>query len=216
MVWLLLTALPVTGLLLVRPIENAAGPYADPAALARAGVKYVVVLSGEFREGELTAADRLGCSILRLVEGIRLWRGIPGAKLVVTGGLIPGLSEDMTIAEALAKAAEDLGVPTDAIELERDSWSTEDQAHAIAQIVGTRPFALVTSAYHLPRAKMLCEFEGLQPISAPADFLATRINLGYGAWIPQAAGLGFTEIAVKERFLLYAEWAKERISRARP
>ena len=95
-VWLLVASFPITGLLLVRSIELKAGHYADPADLSRKGVKYVVVLSGSFRQGPLTSGDRLGCSILRLIEGIRLWRKIPDCKLVLTGGIIPGLSPDMT------------------------------------------------------------------------------------------------------------------------
>jgi uncharacterized SAM-binding protein YcdF (DUF218 family) len=214
--WLWLTATPATGLLLIRPIEEAAGPYAEPESLSRAGVKYVVVLSGGFREGNLTASDRLGCSMLRLVEGVRIWRGIPGAKLILTGGLIPGLSEDMTIAEALAKAAEDFGVPRNAMALETQSWTTEDQARAVAGIVGDAPFALVTSAYHLPRSRMLFQFQGLKPIPAPADFLARRISLGYNTWIPQAAGLGFTEIAIKERLLFHLQTLRNRIAHTGP
>ena len=103
--WLFVMSFPVTGLLLVKSLESRAGPYADPASLTAAGVRYIVVLSGEFREGDLLSADRLGCSVLRLVEGVRLWRGVPGCKLVVTGGVIPGLSRKIPIARALAETA---------------------------------------------------------------------------------------------------------------
>ena len=169
--WLLVTSIPVTGKLLIQTLETAAGPYADPNALATGGTRYIVVLSGGFRQGDLTAADRLGCSMIRLAEGIRLFRGVPGCKLILTGVKIPGLSEDMAIAEALAEVAQAVGVSRDAIVLERDSWTTEDQAKLVAPIVGNAPFALVTSGYHLPRSLMLFRFQGLNPIAAPADYV---------------------------------------------
>jgi uncharacterized SAM-binding protein YcdF (DUF218 family) len=211
--WLLVTSLPLTGKLLIRTLENTAGPYADPNALTAARVRYVVVLSGEFRQGDLTPGDRVGCSMVRLVEGIRLWRATPDTKLVVTGGRIPGLSEDMSIAEALADVAHAQGVPREAIILEADSWTTEDQARLVAAIIGKEPFALVTSAYHMPRSLMLFRFAGLDPIPAPADYLSRKITLDYSALVPQAGGLALTEIAVREYAAKWLLAAKIRIAR---
>ena len=197
-VWLLVASFPITGLLLVRSIELKAGDYAAPADLSRKGVKFVIVLSGSFRQGPLSSGDRLGCSILRLIEGIRLWRQIPDCKLVLTGGRIPGLSPDMTIAQALADAAQEMGVPRNAMVLENQSWTTEDQARLCSGIVEKHAFALVTSAYHMPRSMIIFEQAGLHPINAPADFLAKAIPIDYETLIPQAGGVEMTQIAFKE------------------
>jgi uncharacterized SAM-binding protein YcdF (DUF218 family) len=201
---------PVTGLLLVRSLESRAGPYADPPSLTAAGVRYIVVLSGHFREGDLLSADRLGCSVLRLAEGVRLWRRVPGCKLVLTGGAIPGLSRKIPIAQALAQTAVEMGVPPTDLILERESWTTADQAKFVVPIVGKTPFALVTSAFHMPRSIMLFRLEGLNPIAAPADFLAKKITLGYDTLIPQANGLLLTQIAMKEHLGL---WGLEVMNR---
>lgn len=213
--WLLVTSVPLTGKLLIRTLETAAGPYADPNALASAGARYIVVLSAGFRQGDLTSGDRVGCSMVRLVEGIRLWREIPGCKLVVTGGRIPGLSEDMSIAEGLADVAHAQGVPRDAMMLEADSWTTEDQARLVAGIVGKERFALVTSAYHMPRSLMLFRFEGLDPIPAPADYISRKITVDYATLVPQAEGLLMSEIATREyvaKWLLAAKyWIARRL-----
>jgi uncharacterized SAM-binding protein YcdF (DUF218 family) len=198
MSWLLVMSFPITGLLLVQSLESRAGSYADPASLMATGVRYIVVLSGHFREGDLLPTDRVGCSLLRLAEGIRLWRRVPGCKLVLTGGVIPGLSREIPIAQALAQTAVEMGVPPYALILESDSWTTADQAKLVARIVGTTPFALVTSAFHMPRSIMLFRLEGLNPTPAPADFLAKKITLGYDTLIPQAAGLQLTQIGMKE------------------
>ena len=104
----------------------------------------------------------------------------------------------MSIAEALADVANAQGVPREAIVLEDDSWTTEDQARLVAAIVGKEPFALVTSAYHMPRSLMLFRFAGLDPIPAPADYFSRKITLDYSTLVPQAGGLSMTEIAIRE------------------
>lgn len=197
-IWLLVFSFPLTGLELIRSIEVKAGPYADPRQLAKDRVKYVVVLSGGFRDGNLSASDRLGASVLRLIEGVRLWRGLPEAKLVLTGGKTPGLSPEMSIAQALRSVAVEMGVPPKAIILEDMSWTTQDQARLTKPIVGKEPFALVTSAYHLPRSLLLFRLAGLRPIPAPCDFLAKKYYYDYETLIPQAEGLMLSQIATKE------------------
>ena len=79
---LLAFSLVWTGLALLRPLEDEAGPYADPAKLRSAGVEYIVVLGGTSFTSEMSASDIWDRSVLRLLEGVSLWKDIPGAKLV--------------------------------------------------------------------------------------------------------------------------------------
>jgi uncharacterized SAM-binding protein YcdF (DUF218 family) len=209
---LLIMSVPLTGLVLIRSLESQAGPYADPTALSTKGVRYVVVLSGGFRNGDISSTDRLGCSILRLLEGVALWRRVPEAKLVLTGGIIPGLNEDMSLATALANVSIEMGVPRNALVLESRSWTTEEQARLVAAIVGKEPFALVTSAYHMPRSLMLFRQQGLDPVPAPADFIARKIIWGPDTWMPQASGLQLTQIAAKEYLGMWLQAAGHRLS----
>jgi len=211
--WLAVTSFPITGLLLIRSLESKAGPYADPAKLSALGVRYVVVLSGGFRRGDLTPTDRVADSLQRLCEGIRLQRGIPGCTLVLTGGAIPGLSDEMSIARALADVAEQMGVPKESMILETHSWTTAGQAKLVAPVVGNAPFALVTSAFHMPRSLMLFRFKGMDPAPAPADFITREIALNYDTLIPQAQGISFSQTAVKEYI---ATWAQMALHRLRP
>ncbi len=209
--WLLVFSFPVTGLELIRTLEAKAGPYADPQTLARDGVKFIVVLSGGFRDGDLSPSDRLGSSVLRLIEGVRLWRDLPAAKIVVTGGKTPGLSPDMSLAQALCDMAIEMGVPKDAIIQEDKSWTTEDQAALTRPIVGKDPFALVTSAYHLPRSLLLFRMAGLHPLPAPCDFLARKYYYDYETLVPQAWGLMLSQIATKEYLATWWAQIKDRL-----
>jgi uncharacterized SAM-binding protein YcdF (DUF218 family) len=73
-VWLLVMSTPLISLILIRTLESKTSQHADPKKLAERGVRYIVMLSGGFNEGDLTAADKLGASVLRLLEGGRFWR----------------------------------------------------------------------------------------------------------------------------------------------
>jgi uncharacterized SAM-binding protein YcdF (DUF218 family) len=58
--------------------------------------------------------------------------------------------------------------------LETNSTTTYENGVEIKKILGDKPFVLVTSASHLPRALAVFQKLGLSPIPAPADFRAIR------------------------------------------
>lgn len=197
-------SLPPVGQALLAPLEDAAGGYARPADLAAQSVRRIVVLSGSHRVGPLTPADRLGASTtLRLLEGLRLWRGVPGALLVLSGG---SFTHQASAAGDMASLAKELGVPAGAIVTETGSWDTADQARALHQRLGDEPFALVTSATHMPRALMLFRCQGLRPVPAPADFVTRGDGGGLWRWLPQASGLKMAQQAAYEYLGLAWAW----------
>ncbi len=196
-IWLLVAALPVTAVLLLRPLENAAGSYADSQQLSKAGVKYIVVLGGDIRGGDLTTVDRIACSsLVRVMEGIRLWRGVPGSRLVLSGGSYS--SELMPTADAMAALAVESGVPREAILKESLSLDTDDEARLLAPLLGKNPFALVTSACHMRRSLLIFRRIGLNPIPAPADFEVKSVNFGLRSFFPVATSLELTHKAIHE------------------
>jgi uncharacterized SAM-binding protein YcdF (DUF218 family) len=92
----------------------------------------------------------------------------------------------------------ELGVPKDALILETKAQDTEDEARLFAKIVKDRPFALVTSALHIPRSLKLFRSKGLRPIPCPCDF-KTLIKPPMSQWIRISAGsLRYSEFAVHE------------------
>ncbi len=169
-----------TGLTLLHSLEAEAGPYADPATLRAAGVKYIVVLGG----------DSPGWP--RLLEGIRLWREMPNTKLVLSVSA-PGS------AEAMAALPVSLGVPRDALIIVTKALHTAGEAELIKPIVGREPFALVTSAYHIPRAVQLFRLEGATPIPCPCQF--SNIHLSrYQLFVPRFRNLAFSRVALHEYY----------------
>jgi uncharacterized SAM-binding protein YcdF (DUF218 family) len=65
--------------------------------------------------------------------------------------------------------------------------------------VGQRPFLLISSANHLPRAMRFFHAVGLNPIAAPANQLAITSPLnGWERAIPSSIWLSHSERAVYE------------------
>ena len=65
-----------------------------------------------------------------------------------------------------------MSVPQSDIIKETKSVDTEDQARTLKAQLGSAPFILVTSAYHMPRSIMLFRKYGMSPIAAPTGYLA--------------------------------------------
>jgi len=154
---------------LLRPLETRYPPLpVFGAGLAAPAVNYIVVLGGGIvRDPNVPVSNHVTPDqMLRLIEALRLHREIPGAKLI--------LSEGWIHVTAMTDVAEALGVAADDIVQLPPSRDTGDEARHIAEMVGRRPFILVTSASHMPRAIAYCHKQGLQPIAAPTDYLAPR------------------------------------------
>jgi len=171
----------------------------DPATGA-AGARWVVVLGGGYDiRGALPPTSRLSHHTLeRLVEGIRVYRALPGAKLIMSGR---GYGELPTEAAVMQQAAEALGVPAADILQEGESDDTPDEARLIRPMVGKDRVVLVTSAVHMERSVRLFEKQGMTVIPAPAGFWPDH----FGMW-PTSERLELFEGAEHERLGIL--WAR--------
>lgn len=159
----------------------------EPPPAAFAGVAYVVVLgSGHGDAPGLSAGQRLSPSArARLMEGVRLVRGLPDARLLTLGPVPSDKPDAPSHARVLADAAVELGVERERI-LEIDSpRDTAEETAATAKLIGPARIVLVTSAWHMPRALTLADRAGLRDIlPAPADHLGGRdASIPARAWI---------------------------------
>jgi uncharacterized SAM-binding protein YcdF (DUF218 family) len=134
-----------------------------------AGCAFVAVLGGgHFDLPARSATGRLSPMALgRIVEAVRLLRILPGARLLVSG---PGTPGRLSHGAVLAEAARSLGVDPARITVIDTALDTEDEAHAVAKLAGGARVALVTSAWHMPRAAVLFRGAGVDFVACPADF----------------------------------------------
>lgn len=161
-------------------------------------IESIVVLGGGVSDDpHLDPLQRLSeGTLIRLAEGIRLARDYPEARLILSGGAAFGSVSEASMMKASARA---LGFDTTRIVLEERSLDTDDQAQAMASMTGGRPFALVTSAYHMPRAMRLFEDRGLAPVPAPTNRLVKHPSILHpGAFFPSAIHLEHARIFFRE------------------
>lgn len=174
-------------------------------------VKWIVVLAGGV-SGNQSLPIQLQISHhsrVRLMEGIRLHRLLPGTKLILTGGIGFGGPAEAT---TLSRVAEELGVAKSNMVLEVEARDTKDHPLYVRHLVKEEPFILVTSAFHMPRSMKLFLKQGLKPIPAPAgpwqpskEFWSPR-NL-----FPSASGLRLAELAYHEYMGITWAWIRGQI-----
>ncbi|MFK5926803.1 MAG: ElyC/SanA/YdcF family protein [Desulfuromusa sp.] len=110
-------------------------------------------------------------AIVRLAEGIRIYRLNPGSQLIFTG--FKGVVEDpVSYPEKLRELALALGVPTEDILIFNGPRDTMEEAEVIAANFPDALLVLVTTAVHMPRALNLFHRVGLEPIPAPTEHLS--------------------------------------------
>ncbi|UJF16928.1 envelope biogenesis factor ElyC [Vibrio sp. SS-MA-C1-2] len=161
-------------------------------------VDYVMVLgNSHVVDKNMPSTSEISrAALMRLAEGIRIYRMYPGAKLILSG-YAGGTS--ISHARMLAQVALDLGVTKSDIlllETAKDTWEEAFQAKAV---VKQSHLVLVTSANHMPRAMAEFKSTGLDPIAAPTNFLAHQdISQFWIKYTPRALYLEQTEKAWNE------------------
>ena len=188
---------------LLRPLENRYAGVIDPTTLP-VKPRYVAVLGSGYRPRQglpITAA--LGeTAIMRLAEGIRLFRQMPDARLILSGG---GPEGSPPAAEGYARAAMALGVPRESIVVIDTPLDTRAEIRALRERFGDTPVLVVTSAAHMPRAMALSARAGLRAIAAPTDNqTGPGLVWGLNALVPSGASLRKTETTFHEYLGLLA------------
>ena len=164
--WFLIFSFQPFSNALLAPLENA-----HKALIETPKVNYIVVLgSGHKSDENLSITSQVKMvGINRLVEGIRHYKNLENAKLIVSGY---GSNDENSHALMQEKLAISLGVnPNDIIRLDTTK-DTKEEAIETKKIVGNNEFILVTSASHMKRSFLLFKKEGLNVIASPTNHLA--------------------------------------------
>ena len=179
--------------------------------MSQTSIRWIVVLGGGLAsDPRLPANSQISAATLaRLVEGVRLYKTLPGSKLLLSGGRV---FNPVPEAEPMARVAVLLGVKPQDIRLESDSLDTAQQAKDIAKMIGQGKLILVTSAAHMPRALALFKKQGLEPIPAPTNYQALESQqLCPGDFLPRADSLEKETSAVHEYLGLAWAWLRGEV-----
>ncbi len=160
--------------------------------------KLVVVLGGgDSSNPDFPITSQVGTtSLIRLMEGIRIYRQIPGSKLLLSGG---GMFTRVPEAETMARMAESVGVVVEDIIMETESRNTHEQAMFLAPTLGDKDFILVTSALHMPRSMALFKKLDMNPMPAPTHHLVIKKDYWNPfVFIPSSGNIGKLKAAIHE------------------
>ena len=172
----------------------------------------IVVLS----EGRVVAPGKAAVSEWRDADrffgGVELFKTGKSPLLVFTGGAAPWEPNAAPEGDILAGYAKAMGVPDGQIVKTSRVTNTAEEAQAVSTLLrgrlarpsrrgGPPKVLLVTSAFHMPRARRLFERAGLYVIPFPVDFkLSAGGTVSVLDFLPTAAALQQTELALREGY----------------
>ncbi|SFV53526.1 Membrane Protein Functionally coupled to the MukBEF Chromosome Partitioning Mechanism [hydrothermal vent metagenome] len=136
-------------------------------------IRYIHVLGAGHTTDPSQPLSSQICSagLKRDIEGIHIYNRSKNSKIIFTG--YEGFT-DTPASTMNSKLAISLGVKAEDIIQNPKPKDTKEEAIFAKSIVGEEPFALVTSATHMPRAMMIFQSLGMHPVAAPTDFVKSK------------------------------------------
>ena len=183
------------------PLEGDEVPLLDTLELG--GCDAVVLLGGGMGVPEKCGRAEMFSAADRVWEAARQWKAHQdgNVKLTLSGG---------GVEQSTVPLLKDLGVDEEALVFFPEARNTEEEARMIAAS-GIRRVRLVTSAWHMPRARMLFECAGLEVVPVPTDYemhYCAELPLQIKDFFPSADALWRNSVAVKEWVARFCYWLK--------
>ena len=161
----------------------------------------IVVLSGMLGINEVGDSNYVEWGDAdRFFGGMALFKAGKTQKLVFTGGKMPWNKAKKTEGEVLKEYAISNGIATEKIFVTKDVENTADEAVAVKELISpSKRIILVTSAFHMYRAKRLFEKEGFEVIAYKVDYkTAGNSKVTVMDFLPSAGNLAMTETGMRE------------------
>jgi uncharacterized SAM-binding protein YcdF (DUF218 family) len=137
----------------------------------------------------------------RFFGGVELILADKAPKLVFTGGRLPWQLTDETEGDVLSRYAQMMQVPVGKILITTPVENTDQEAVAVRKLLGseTKQIVLVTSGFHMQRAKELFEQVGFKVFAYPVDLpgqITEKLTLV--SFLPKAEALNTVSMVVRE------------------
>ncbi|MHC8509445.1 MAG: YdcF family protein [Rhodospirillales bacterium] len=192
---LIVTAFTPTGLYMATVLEDR---FPAPAeAEMPQNTAGIVVLGGFVNPAVSKARGQasFGGGVERMIEAARLAEHYPKAPVIFSGGSGKLLDTDNREADHIAALADLLGISESRLILERDSRNTHENALYTRRLMAEispaadpeRPWILVTSAAHMPRAAGAFRAQGWTVTAYPVDY--ATLGGGQDAFRPGGAAI---------------------------
>jgi uncharacterized SAM-binding protein YcdF (DUF218 family) len=136
----------------------------------------------------------------RFFGGVALFKAGKAQKLIFSGGKMPWDKAKKTEGDVLKEYAISNGIPAKKIFVTKDVENTADEAVAVKELISPiKRIILVTSAFHMYRAKRLFEKQGFEVIPYKVDYKTSRNTVTtFMEFLPSAINLELVEIGIRE------------------
>lgn len=136
----------------------------------------------------------------RFFGGIELFKAGKAPDIIFTGAKMPWAEKDQeTEGESLKNYAIDMGVPDSVIKISGLVTTTEDESKEVKKLLpASKNIILVTSAFHMPRAKSLFERQGFNVIAYPVDSKVSLERRNVLDYLPNAESFRNSETGIRE------------------
>jgi uncharacterized SAM-binding protein YcdF (DUF218 family) len=179
------------------------------------GAAGIIVLGGAVA-GRLPSGD--GHTLLneaaeRMIEAVQLAQQYPNLPVIFSGGngeLFSGGKQE-TEAELARSFFERFRITPPRLKLEDRARNTLENAVFTAKLLQPQPvqrWVLVTSAFHMPRAKALFEAQGFHIVPRPGDFRTGGRGDRWQIFGKPSDGLRRLDLASKEWVGIWVSWLR--------
>ncbi len=154
----------------------------------------------------------------RFLAGIDLFKAGKSMRLIFTGGVSPYSSDLPPEGDIYLREAISMGIPRENIFTTDPITNTLQEAKAIKKLLNDeiplmkKKIILVTSAFHMKRAKKVFEREGINVLPYPVDFKSSKNISSYLKnplnWLPSSHNLDRSSKAIREIIgrIIYRSW----------
>ena len=154
----------------------------------------------------------------RFLAGIDLYKANKSNRLIFTGGVNPLVAGSTPEGDIYIREAISMGIPKKNLFTTYPVSNTLQEAKAIKKLLNNeipasqKKIILVTSAFHMNRAKTVFEKEGIIVLPYPVDF---KGNNSFSSsfrnplmWVPNSSSLSSSTTAIREIIgrIIYRAW----------
>jgi uncharacterized SAM-binding protein YcdF (DUF218 family) len=126
----------------------------------------------------------------RIIYAAQLYRQKKAPLIILSGGRIEWFGKGTPESQDMATILTSIGIPTEALIQEPNSFNTHDNAVNVKQILESRKIKkvlLITSAIHMPRSLLIFQKQDIDVIPAPTDYLVSYSELEELTSTPKSA-----------------------------
>ena len=182
-------------------MKEVEGKYYYPNLKGVTKADAIVVLSGMMRINEFENNHILEWGdIDRFFKAIELYFSKKSDTIIFTGGKSPYNITKISEGDVLKQYAIKFGVKMNDILVTKEVLNTSEESIAVKNLIGIKKsIILVTSAFHMKRAKSIFEKKGFKVIPYKVDYKTPpNLSMNFIDFLPSSIGLRRTEIALRE------------------